>query len=322
MCTIEDSKATPAQWELNLRFLFGGKGGVGKTTISAAFATLLARRGTTLLVSLDPAHSLSDIFEQPIGPEQVPLHMPDVPPGRLLALEVDPAQALESYKRKTLERIRDMELDLDFDMEKYVETVGLSPGAEESAMFEQFLKHLGRQDVAHVVFDTAPTAATLRLFQLADQIDDWLEVMLNTRRQIGRLQRMLDRTQQEDPLVNELRSLQADVQRCESLLRSEETKIILVTEAGRLQLRETERAEATLRQFGLTPAGIVINRVADPAAAPALARLQAPWLGALRQRWGELVLAEVGLCTTEPTGPNLEQVASQLEKSRLAEWIA
>ncbi len=304
-----------------MRFLFGGKGGVGKTTISSAFAVLAARKGRTVLVSLDPAHSLSDVFRVRIGESEKELSFPSVAPGALRAVEIDPQRALEDYKRRTLRRIHSLNLQLDFDIDRYVEAVTLSPGAEESATFESFLAYLRRREDETVVFDTAPTAATLRLLELADLMDQWVRLILKARGEVDRLREMAEGVPVDDPLIRELRAMEADIREAGEILRSESTRIVLVVQPERLPVEETKRTAAVLRRFGLDPAGVVINRVADSDQERTLAVLQRKYLEELRADWGERVLAEIPLCSKEPTGPDLMRVTDVLAKSRLGELL-
>ncbi len=302
-----------------MRFLFGGKGGVGKTTISSAFAVLAARRRPAVLVSLDPAHSLSDVFGVHIGEREKEIAFPSVPTGRLKAVEIDPQRALQDYKRQTLRRIHSLNLQLDFDIDRYVEAVMLSPGAEESATFEGFLAYLRRPETETVVFDTAPTAATLRLLELADLMDQWVTLILKARSEVDRLREMAEGGPVDDPLIRELRAMEADIREAGRILRSPNTQIVLVVQPERLPVEETKRTAAILKRFDLEPAGVVVNRVARSADDPTLARLQQRYLEELRAEWGDRVLAEVPLCAREPTGGELARVADVLDKSRLGE---
>ena len=305
-----------------MRFLFGGKGGVGKTTVSSAFAVVMARSRRTVLVSLDPAHSLSDVFEVRVGEREKELAFPAVPSGNLRAVEIEPQQALEEYKRQTLRRIHALNLQLDFDVDRYVEAVTLSPGAEESATFESFLTYLRRGEKEAVVFDTAPTAATLRLLELADLMDQWVKLILKARGEVDRLREMAEGGHVDDPLIRELRAMEAEIREAGEILRSEDTRIVLVLQPERLPLEETRRTESVLRRFGLEPAGVVVNRVANQETEPTLAALQQKYLNEIRSQWGEKVLAEVPLCSKEPTGSELTRVADILAQSRLGTWAS
>ena len=115
-----------------MKFLFGGKGGVGKTTIAAVSALHWAHRGKTLIVSTDPAHSLADIFETEIGGNETRIW------ENLFALEIDAQKSLAEYKRKLLLQYRQTVQEFELNLDAYLETIEHNPGAFESAIFDEF----------------------------------------------------------------------------------------------------------------------------------------------------------------------------------------
>jgi arsenite-transporting ATPase len=144
--------------------MFGGKGGVGKTTSSAATALHYAQAGRrTLIVSSDLTPSLSDIFETQIGPAEKPV------PGveNLHALEIDPDEVMRRWKEKfgpEVYQAASALVDLPYD--EVVDYAAMAPGIQEEFMLDYILEHLrdGRYDL--IVWDTAPAGDTLRLLGL------------------------------------------------------------------------------------------------------------------------------------------------------------
>jgi len=142
---------------------FTGKGGVGKSTVASTTSVWMAQRGyKTLIVTTDPASHLHEIFGQPIEHE----------PARIIGMEnlyaarIDQKQALEQYKERILEAVRDQ----SEETRKSVEEDLNSPCAEEMAAFERFMSYFNTNGYDITIFDTAPTGHTLRLLELPT---DW-----------------------------------------------------------------------------------------------------------------------------------------------------
>lgn len=146
---------------MNTKFyFFSGKGGVGKTTMSAASAINYANQGKkTLIITTDPASNLADVFEQPIGHQVTAIS--NVP--NLFAMELDPDKATSEYKDKTLSPLRDL---IPLESYKVLEEQLNSPCTAEMASFDRFTDFLEKPDFDIVIFDTAPTGHTLRLLEL------------------------------------------------------------------------------------------------------------------------------------------------------------
>ena len=141
-------------------FFYSGKGGVGKTTMSAASAIYLAKQGKkTLLITTDPASNLADDFEQPIGHKITPIKGID----NLSAIELDPDKATAEYKERTLAPLRGLIPQESFAV---LEEQLNSPCTAEMAAFDRFTDFLGESEFDIVIFDTAPTGHTLRLLEL------------------------------------------------------------------------------------------------------------------------------------------------------------
>jgi arsenite-transporting ATPase len=142
---------------------FTGKGGVGKSSIACTTSVYLAEKGLkTLIVTTDPASHLHDIFEQKI------FHTPTRITGidHLFAARIDQRKALEEYKKRILEAVKDNNVET----RKSVEEDLNSPCAEEMAAFEKFMSYFELNGYDVIIFDTAPTGHTLRLLELPS---DW-----------------------------------------------------------------------------------------------------------------------------------------------------
>lgn len=286
---------------------FGGKGGVGKTTLAASYAVLLADRGErTLVVSTDPAHSLGDVLETPLGDDPADLG------GGLWACEIDG----ESAARRRVEQVADdareaVPREVMPAVERHLERAAASPGTVESALMDRLTDLLDQVPVRwdRVVVDSAPTGHMLRLLSLPTLLTPWLEGLVRQREQVRGTERMLSglvgrADTGEDPLLRRLHDRRARLERTrDRLLRDSTVHLVLVPE--RLPLAETERAARALTDGGLTLGPLAVNRVAPPDASGLLAdraRQEAGVRAEIRKRFGGHGLVEVPLLRSEPTG--------------------
>ncbi len=248
---------------------FGGKGGVGKTTLASAFALLAAERGhRTLLVSTDPAHSTADMLELDVGPE------PGEVLPRLWAMEIDPAREADRYIAEVKARIADTTPPrLVAEVERQIDIARVTPGAEEAALFERFTSIMeeagGRYD--RILFDTAPLGHTLRLLTLPEQMAAWVGGLISRRNKMNVLARMWRRVAGaaagedapgEDPVLAALEQRQSRFRRAREVLTdSERTAFVFVTTPEKLPIRETGKAIAALGRNGIPVGAVFVNRV-------------------------------------------------------------
>lgn len=168
-----------------LQFIFvGGKGGVGKTTTASSIAITLAQtRGRTLLISTDPAHNLSDAFNQQFSHEPVAVDGVE----NLFAMEVDPKKALELTSVKIFEGEDDL---LGFSKENtgFIEQLlGNFPGIDEAVVFMKLIAMAKEMKTEVVVFDTAPTGHTLKLLAFPKIITEALGKVGQLKEKLGGL---------------------------------------------------------------------------------------------------------------------------------------
>jgi len=245
---------------------FGGKGGVGKTTVSSAFGLKCARAGQrTLVVSTDPAHSTSDVFGQQFNdePRGVDGH------ENLWAMELDPDEEVERHMMEIKRRMSDqVSPSIVSELDRQIELAHQTPGAYEAALFDRFIEVMRESDeFDRVVFDTSPTGGTLRLLSLPEFLDDWIERLIDKRSQsidlfekaaIG--EREARRKLETDPIVSHLTQRKEKFEFAGRTLR-EDADFYLVLNPDELSIRETDRAVSQLREYGLTVDGLVLNRV-------------------------------------------------------------
>ena len=300
--------------------LFGGKGGVGKTTCSAASAIHLADAGLrVLLVSSDPAHSTSDSLGIELGPEPTPV---EGVPG-LFGLEMDPEARVAEAMPKLSEAMQGLGGGGPFaglagmaggDLGEAAADVGqeveasdlLIPGLDEALAFDELLKHIEdlRWDV--VVFDTAPTGHTLRFLALPELIDAWSDRLLRLMRASGGLRSMLFGRKESDAMKDELERFRRRVLHIRRILSDPSTtRFTLVTIPERMGVNETLRANEALQHHGLPVTGCVVNRVTPEFDHPFLQRRRSEELGRIEElsaALGEHAPVSVPLMETEVHG--------------------
>lgn len=235
---------------------FGGKGGVGKTTSASAMALAASKAGKkVLLVSTDPAHSTSDIFERNIGPEPIEL-LPN-----LFGLEIDGEFESKRYVSEVKERITGLfGHNILKEANRQIDLAASMPGAEEMALFDKIGALVRGEDERFdlVIFDTAPTGHTLRLIRMPELMEAWIRALSKSR------QAMLGVEQDDktDPVMISLKDRLENLREFRARLLSPRIcSFILVLVAERLPIEETARAIAQLQEAGVTIGGLVINRV-------------------------------------------------------------
>ena len=216
---------------------FGGKGGVGKTTCAAATALAASRMGRrVLLVSTDPAHSTSDIFERAIGPEPTEL-LPS-----LHAMEIDAGAESRRYVAGVKEHIAKLfGHSILKEANRQIDLAATMPGAEEVALFDRMGALIRGEDPRFdlIIFDTAPTGHTLRLIRMPELMEAWIKALSRSRRaMLG-----ADQDDRQDPIMislterlDRLRELRA------RLVSGRTTGFVLVLIPERLPIEETARA--------------------------------------------------------------------------------
>lgn len=306
-----------------MKFLFGGKGGVGKTTISATFALMLAKTRPTLLISSDPAHSLSDIFGQPIGSSEKKIVLPAQFTGELRVLELDVRQSLDRYKESTRKKLANLNVSFDFDFDKYIDKLSATPGAYENALFDQFADLLLSNRDLQLVFDTAPTGETLHLIQSADLIDQWIEIIISAREGVLKLKKLYNGSA-DDAIIDELREMKNKFQGVARILRQPQTHLIFVMTPEKLALEETRRSFEILHTSQIPVRGLIVNRILpdELSAATPYLKHQKKYLRIIREKWHDLILGEIPWWREEPEGlSQLIPFAENLCRTKLGAFI-
>jgi len=240
----------------NMRLLlFGGKGGVGKTTASAATALELALRHpekSLLLISTDPAHSLQDSFS---GAE---------PPPNLKVLELDAQAYLHDFQEKNRQRLREIASRGTFldeeDINRFME---LSlPGMDELMAFLEISRWVKEGAYDGIIMDTAPTGHTLRLMEMPDMIRKWLEALDALLAKHRYMKKLFRGSYERDDLDHFIEGLAASVKQMEKLLKDhQQCRFVPVMQAEALSIEETLDLIRELQRLRIGVVDVVINRL-------------------------------------------------------------
>ena len=257
---------------------FGGKGGVGKTTVSAATAIARANEGArVLLVSTDPAHNLGHLFDRPIGAQAVRIT------AGLDALELDPKSTVEAHMREVSSALYQlMPANQHGEIDKHMSLSRDAPGMQEAALLERIAEvvETGVEEYDLVIFDTAPSGHTTRLMVLPQMMSAWTEGLIQRRekadrfadivRGLGSDSSMEDKTiggadQEEKQRESKIRQIllrrrNKFVHLRDKIADPDLTSFVIVLAAERLPVLETIELHEQLQQTGISVDCLVVNK--------------------------------------------------------------
>jgi arsenite-transporting ATPase len=240
---------------------FGGKGGVGKTVMAGAAALWSAKQGKrTLLASTNPVHSLSNLFGQDVFGKPVVVCNED----RCYAFEIDTRDTIERSKQEIREKINWFLkfADITTKAEDFIESATMNPAFEESAMFENMMDLIFKDEYDFYVFDTAPTANARRLLGMSKVYSLWVEKMLKSREEAKSLREVLSFTKkkEKDPLMDYLLSFKDRMANAQNLLTDKAlTAFFFVTLPESLPIAVITRFINWFYEFGIPVGGVIVN---------------------------------------------------------------
>ena len=250
----------------NLKYVFfGGKGGVGKTVMAGATALQLARHGKrTMLASTNPVHSLSSLLDQDVYGKAVPVSGV----SNLWAYEIDTKDNIERAKQDIKQKIRWFLkfAEISAQADSFVESATMNPAFEESAMFEEMVDLMFRNEYDAYVFDTAPTANARRLLGMSKVYSLWVGKMLKSREEAHSLRELLSFTKKKeaDPLMDYLVSFRERIAQARDLLTDKErTAFFFVTLPEALPIAVITRFISWFHEFGIPVGGVLVNMRID-----------------------------------------------------------
>jgi arsenite-transporting ATPase len=266
--------------------MFGGKGGVGKTTASATAALHYADQGRkTLIVSSDLAPSLSDIFETDIGATESPI--PGV--SGLFGLEISTEEVMRRWKIKFGPEVYTAASNLvDMPYDDLVDYAAMAPGIQEEFLLDFILERVRSGEYDAIVWDTAPAGDTLRLLELPHKFLSHLRVAPRVYLGVRDKLRL-----KQTPFLDLIASWRELAQDITSFFRDpDNAAFVMVTIPEALGVYQTQRLFGEFAQFGLTVRHLIVNHVithSDSSFLTARRDMQAPYIRQLEQEYGDQV---------------------------------
>ncbi|MBM3243052.1 arsenic transporter [Candidatus Poribacteria bacterium] len=245
--------------------MFGGKGGLGKTTFSAATAYYLARQGYKVLVfSVDPQASLTDIFQRDIfgkGPVEII-------PG-LFAQEIDADQRIKEYQQEIRQKILDMYgMDkIPDEIEDYIQAAAAEPAMEESAIFDEVVDIVVAGGYDYYIYDLVPLGHALYYLSMASVYDEWIDKITGLREQMQEYSRAAsvmkrEKESEEDLILKELQYIKYRINTASQILTDKQkTAFFFVLVPEEMILLDTQKAAEMFARFQVPILGYIVNRV-------------------------------------------------------------
>jgi len=262
MADIQKSMTTYVKEHPELKFVFfGGKGGVGKTVMAGVTAMWFANQGRrTILASTNPVHSLSGLLDQNVF--GAPTAVNGVP--NLWAYEIDTKDTIERSKVEIKSKIQWFLkfAEISTQADQFVESATMNPAFEESAMFENMVDLMFKNEYDVYVFDTAPTANARRLLGMSKVYSLWVNKMLKSREEARSLRELLSFTKKKeaDPLLDYLVGFRERMAHARDLLTDDKlTAFFFVTLPEALPIAVIKRFIQWFHDFGIPVGGVLVN---------------------------------------------------------------
>ncbi len=248
--------------------MFGGKGGLGKTTLSATCAFWLASQGKrVLLFSVDPQASLSDIFQKDIfgrGPVSIMQN--------LWAEEVNADRRIKEYQEEIRKKILDM---YGFDrvpeeIDNYISAASAEPAMEESAIFDAVVDIVVQGDYDYYVYDLVPLGHALYYLSMAKVYDEWINKITKLREDMRQYDQVAatmrrEETLEEDKILGELMYIKNRINASSRILTDKRrTAFFFVLVPEEMIILDTRKAAELFSKFDVPISGYVVNRVLPP----------------------------------------------------------
>jgi arsenite-transporting ATPase len=306
--------------------MFGGKGGLGKTTFSAAAGYHLANQGHRVLVfSVDPQASLSDIFQQDIF-GQGPVKVMD----NLWAQEIDADQRIKAYQDEIRQKILDMYgfTELPEEIESYIRAASAEPAMEESAIFDAVVDIMVAENFDYYIYDLVPLGHALYYLSMATIYDAWIDKITSLREQMRQYDQVAahlkegEHTLEEDAILKELLYIKERIQASSRVLTDrDKTAFFFVLTPEEMIIQDTLKAADLFKKFQVPLSGYIVNRVLPeslktqeiPEFLKRRLEMQSHYLAKIQQTFGAQVVTQVPELERDVTGLTMiSQVADYL----------
>jgi arsenite-transporting ATPase len=305
--------------------MYGGKGGLGKTTFSAASAYWLAKQGYKVLVfSVDPQASLSDIFQQDIFGKGAVEIMPN-----LYAEEIDADQRIREYQDEIRAKILDMYgmEQVPEEIENYIQAAAAEPAMEESAIFDAVVDIVVSADYDYYIYDLVPLGHALYYLSMASVYDEWIDKITALRAEMEEYAQVAavmqrDKELEEDAILRELQYIKERINKSSGILTDRQrTAFFFVVIPEEMAILDTKKAAGLFAKYDVPLSGYIVNRVIPESLMeqeiPDYLRhrleMQKGHLATIKRELGDQVLAHVPEMERDITGLGMiEKIANEM----------
>jgi arsenite-transporting ATPase len=312
--------------------IFAGKGGLGKTTCSAALALAASRMGKRVLsFSTDPQASLSDIFERDIfGKGEV-----EIAPN-LHVVEIDADKKVSDYIASVKAKIKSMYKleEIPPEIESYIDSSVAEPAMYESATYDAMADYLAKGDYDLYIFDMPPFGHGIRMIAMAEVLSAWVAKLTEARQMAREYDEIAAKLRggkliKEDEVLAELDEIRSKLTTFTDIMKDRErAAFFLVMTPEHMSIADTERALEMFRSLAMEPSGIVLNKILPKelgsSASPFIInrlKQQQECLELIKQKFGPLLRAAIPMFPREPKGlEGLAKVADYLLEGSLRLW--
>lgn len=295
--------------------LFAGKGGLGKTTLSATTAQYLASRGKKVIVfSTDPQASLTDVFEIDLfGKGEVKLA------ETLYALEIDADRVVADYQAAVRKKIIEMYGEVPEEIEDYIKSASAQPAMSESATFDSMIELIMAGNYDYYIFDMMPHGHAIRFLSMASLLDIWINKVVDIRKDSQDVDERVKRIsgkelseKEETGILEELKDIKNRLGFMAKIIGGRETTALFyVVIPEQMAILDTEIAIKEFKKFGIELSGIIVNQIypvellSDPKIPDFLksrVRMQQANMAIIKQKFEGMLVAEVPMMDREPKG--------------------
>ncbi len=301
--------------------VFAGKGGLGKTTCSAALSFWQSQRlgKKTLCFSTDPQASLSDIFERDIFGKGLVELAP-----HLNVVEIDADTRVRDYQLSVKKKILDMYGmdELPAEIDEYIDSTSAEPAMYESATYDAMAELVAQRDHDLYIFDMPPFGHGVRMVAMAEILSKWVEKITEAREKAREYEAVAatlkgQKVEAGDEVLKELHEIRAKITTFTDLLTDRKrTAFFMVLIPEKMAILDTERALGMFERLDITLSGLILNQVypRDLLDAPKVSeflrnrvKAQEAYIKEIKGKFGDLLVATLPMYPREPKG--LEMIA-------------
>lgn len=302
--------------------IFAGKGGLGKTTSSAALSYYLASKGKKVLCfSTDPQASLSDIFEiDAYGKGIIEVTK------NLYLMEIDADKKIKEYQEEIKRKIKEMYSieKIPEEIENYINSASAEPAMYESATYDAMVDVVNKGEFDYYVFDMPPFGHGVRMISMAEILNTWIDKISQTMEEARKYEEIIAKMRgeqvKENEVLKELNYIKGRINAFTNLITNRRTTaFFMVITPEKLSIDDTEKAIKMFKDLKMDLSGIIVNQVYPPElinkSIPEFLKnkilSQSQYLSEIKYKFGDKIIAIIPMLEKEPKGIKMIEVVSR-----------